>query len=197
MTGPQLIPTTTVLTSTPNPSHLNQVVTMTATVSAQNGSTPAGSVVFQSDGAGIGTVALNSGTAVLDYSRLAARHAITWLRCIRVEAASPAAPRIQCMQIVHSRQHNNCDQFTQSIRTGTSSDHYRDGRSCRTANCRRARSASLRMARPSPAAHRSRCRHRVRRSVQPQVCRSGPTRSSPRTPATVTTRPAMARTFKS
>ncbi len=70
MTGPQLIPTTTVLTSTPNPSHLNQVVTMTATVSAQNGSTPAGSVVFQSDGVGIGTVALSQGTAVLDYSSL-------------------------------------------------------------------------------------------------------------------------------
>ena len=44
---------------------------MTDIVTAQNGSTPSGNIVFQSDGVGIGTVALNSGgVAVLNYSTL-------------------------------------------------------------------------------------------------------------------------------
>ena len=67
---PPPIPTTTVLTSTPNPSHEGQVVTMTATVTAQNGGTPTGNVVFQSDGTQIGTVALSNGVAVLNYADL-------------------------------------------------------------------------------------------------------------------------------
>ena len=71
LSGPQFIPTTTTLTSTPNPSYLNQNVAMTATVHAQNGSTPSGRVLFESDGVVIGTVGLNrSGVAVLNYSAL-------------------------------------------------------------------------------------------------------------------------------
>ena len=67
-----LIPTTTTLMSAPNPSNLGQSVTMTATVHAQNGSTPTGMVVFESNGVQIGTASLNnSGVAVLNYSNLA------------------------------------------------------------------------------------------------------------------------------
>jgi uncharacterized repeat protein (TIGR03803 family) len=69
LTGPQLISTTTVLMTAPNPSNLNQTVIMTATVHAQSG-TPVGNVVFSSDGVGIGTVALSNGVAVLNYSSL-------------------------------------------------------------------------------------------------------------------------------
>ncbi len=66
------IPTTTVLTSTPNPSYQGENVTLTATVTAQNGSTPAGTVVFKSDGTQIGSAALNSsGVAVLNFTALA------------------------------------------------------------------------------------------------------------------------------
>ncbi len=70
VTGPPLIATTTVLTTTPNPSHLGQSVAMTATVTAHDGSTPTGNVLFQSDGMSIGTAALVSGVAVLNYSSL-------------------------------------------------------------------------------------------------------------------------------
>ncbi len=66
-----LIPTTTTLTTTPNPSNLGQSVTMTATVHAQNGSTPTGTVIFESNGVQIGSASLNnSGVAVLNYSNL-------------------------------------------------------------------------------------------------------------------------------
>jgi uncharacterized repeat protein (TIGR03803 family) len=65
----ELSPTTTVLTSTPNPSNLNQPVTMTATMTAQSGAIPAGTVVFESNGANIGSALLNnSGVAVSVYS---------------------------------------------------------------------------------------------------------------------------------
>jgi uncharacterized repeat protein (TIGR03803 family) len=67
-----LVPTTTVLTSSPNPSYQGQNVTLTATVTAQNGSTPAGTVIFQSNGTQIGSASLNtSGVAVLDFTGLA------------------------------------------------------------------------------------------------------------------------------
>jgi len=67
-----LIPTTTVLTTSPNPSYQGESVTMTATVTAQNGSTPAGTVVFKSDGTQIGSAQLdNSGVAVLNFTSLA------------------------------------------------------------------------------------------------------------------------------
>ena len=66
-----LVPTTTVLVTAPNPSNLGQTVTMTATVTAQNGATPTGTVVFNSNGSQIGSASLNnSGVAVLVYSSL-------------------------------------------------------------------------------------------------------------------------------
>jgi uncharacterized repeat protein (TIGR03803 family) len=68
----ETVPTTTVLTSTPNPSYQGQSVTMTATVTAQNGSTPAGTVIFKSNGTQIGSASLNSsGVAVLNFTGLA------------------------------------------------------------------------------------------------------------------------------
>ena len=69
ITGPPIVATTTTLTTSPNPSHQNQTVAMTATVHAQNG-VPSGNVVFSSDGTQIGTAELVSGVAVLDYSSL-------------------------------------------------------------------------------------------------------------------------------
>jgi uncharacterized repeat protein (TIGR03803 family) len=68
--GPPLIPTTTTLTTSPNPSQLNQTVTMTATVHAQNGATPVGNVVFSDNGVQIGTGTLSNGVAVLNDSDL-------------------------------------------------------------------------------------------------------------------------------
>jgi uncharacterized repeat protein (TIGR03803 family) len=62
-----LVPTTTALTTSPNPSYQGESVTMTATVTAQNGSTPAGTVIFKSNGSSIGSASLdNSGVAVLN-----------------------------------------------------------------------------------------------------------------------------------
>jgi len=55
----------------PNPSILLQLVTMTATVRAQNGSLPTGTVVFKSNGTSIGSATLNNaGVATLNYSQL-------------------------------------------------------------------------------------------------------------------------------
>ncbi len=66
-----LIPTATVLMTTPNPSNLGQPVTMTATVTAQDHSIPTGTVVFDSNGVQIGSASLNnSGVAVLIYAGL-------------------------------------------------------------------------------------------------------------------------------
>ncbi len=66
-----LIPTTTVLMTAPNPSNVGQQVAMTATVTAQNGSLPTGTVIFESNGVQIGSGSLNgSGVAVLNYSAL-------------------------------------------------------------------------------------------------------------------------------
>jgi len=71
LSPPPLIPTMTVLGTAPNPSNLGQVVTMTATVTAHNGSVPAGTVVFKSNGVPIGSASLNnSGVAVLNYAGL-------------------------------------------------------------------------------------------------------------------------------
>ncbi len=68
-----LVPTTTVLVTSPNPSNVGQSVTMTATVTAQDGSTPSGTVVFTSNSAQIGSASLNnSGVAVLHYAGLPA-----------------------------------------------------------------------------------------------------------------------------
>jgi uncharacterized repeat protein (TIGR03803 family) len=67
-----LSPTTTVLTSAPNPSYAGENVVMTATVTAQNGSTPQGTVIFKSNGTQIGSTQLDdSGVAVLNFANLA------------------------------------------------------------------------------------------------------------------------------
>ncbi len=70
LTGPPVISTATTLGTTPNPSHEGQAVTMTATVQAQNGLTPTGTVIFKSDGVQIGSGTLSAGIAVLNYSGL-------------------------------------------------------------------------------------------------------------------------------
>jgi uncharacterized repeat protein (TIGR03803 family) len=63
--------TLTVLTTAPNPSDLEQTVTLTATVTAQNGDIPTGIVTFESNGVEIGSTSLNnSGVAVLTDSQL-------------------------------------------------------------------------------------------------------------------------------
>ncbi len=71
LSPPPLIPTMTALMTSPNPSNVGQVVTMTATVTAHDGSLPTGTVVFKSNGVSIGSAPLNnSGVAVLDYAGL-------------------------------------------------------------------------------------------------------------------------------
>ncbi len=72
LTTPSLVATTTVLTTAPNPSTPGQNVTMTGTVTAQDGSLPTGSVLFVANGVGIAIGRLNnSGVAVVSYSTLA------------------------------------------------------------------------------------------------------------------------------
>ena len=69
--SPHLTPTSTTLTSAPNPSAYGQMVTLTATVHAQDGSLPTGTVTFESNGVQIGSAPLNNlGTAVLTYNAL-------------------------------------------------------------------------------------------------------------------------------
>jgi uncharacterized repeat protein (TIGR03803 family) len=73
LSPPQLIATATALVTSPNPSNLGQSVTMTATVTAHDGSTPTGTVVFQANNVQIGSASLNnSGVAVLNYASLPA-----------------------------------------------------------------------------------------------------------------------------
>jgi hypothetical protein len=62
-------PTTTVLTSAPNPSTFGQSVTFTATVTSASG-TPTGSVTFRRGTTLIGTVTLNLGVATVSTSTL-------------------------------------------------------------------------------------------------------------------------------
>jgi hypothetical protein len=57
----------TAFTSSPNPSTVGQLVTLTATVSATVG-TPTGNVVFKNGNTTLGTVALKSGVATLKYT---------------------------------------------------------------------------------------------------------------------------------
>jgi hypothetical protein len=72
------LPTTsTVLTSSLNPSNVNQSVTLTAAVAASKG-IPTGTVTFQDGTSTLGTVALSNGTATFTTSSLAAgTHSIT------------------------------------------------------------------------------------------------------------------------
>ena len=58
--------TSTAFTSSPNPSTVGQLVTLTATVTAAVG-TPTGSVVFKNGTTTLGTVALSNGVAKLSY----------------------------------------------------------------------------------------------------------------------------------
>ncbi|MFZ0478066.1 MAG: Ig-like domain repeat protein [Terriglobales bacterium] len=57
------VASSTTLTSSPNPSAVNQIVTFTATVAGQNGGTPTGAVAFYEGTAKLGTGALSNGTA--------------------------------------------------------------------------------------------------------------------------------------
>jgi hypothetical protein len=69
--------TTTVLTSTPNPSNFGQLVTFTATVTSA-GPIPTGKLKFLDGTLGIGTVVLNAGVATLSKSNVTiGTHAIT------------------------------------------------------------------------------------------------------------------------
>jgi lysophospholipase L1-like esterase len=65
-----LIPTTTVLRSSLNPSTSGQSVTLTATVTASSGATPAGTVTFMNGNTKLGTGTLTSGVATLTTSTL-------------------------------------------------------------------------------------------------------------------------------
>jgi hypothetical protein len=64
--------TSTTLTTSPNPSLLNEAVTLTVNVVATppGGGTPTGTVEFRSNGVPIGTVSLNNGVASLVVSNL-------------------------------------------------------------------------------------------------------------------------------
>jgi len=70
-------PTTTVVTSSVNPSAFHQSVTFKAAVTPSFGSTPLGNVLFKNNGVVIGTVALSGGVASFTTSALAVgSHAI-------------------------------------------------------------------------------------------------------------------------
>jgi hypothetical protein len=66
-----LIHTATALTSSPNPSVVGQTVTLTATVTADSGPVPTGTVTFVNSGVGtMGTATLKNGVATLTTSTL-------------------------------------------------------------------------------------------------------------------------------
>lgn len=64
-------PTTTVLTSAPNPSKLGEVVTFTATVSSSSGGSPSGVVTLRDGASVLGRASLTDGVAALRVSTLA------------------------------------------------------------------------------------------------------------------------------
>lgn len=68
-TGPSLPPTTTTLTSSPNPSTYGQTVSLTATVTANSG-TPMGTVLFYEGSTQIGAGTLTNGTTATLVSTL-------------------------------------------------------------------------------------------------------------------------------
>ena len=71
-------PTTTWLTSWPNASTLNQLVTFTATVKAQVGGTPTGTVIFKEGDISLCHSSLVSGQALFTSSKLSSgSHTIT------------------------------------------------------------------------------------------------------------------------
>ena len=60
--------TTTTLTSSPNPSSVNQSVLFTATITAQFGGSPTGTVTFKAGTTTLGQGTVNNGQATLNYS---------------------------------------------------------------------------------------------------------------------------------
>ena len=71
-------PTTTTLSSTPNPSVLGQTVTFTAAVASPGSGVPTGKVTFKDGATAIGSVALSDGVTTLTKSKLAVgTHPIT------------------------------------------------------------------------------------------------------------------------
>jgi Bacterial Ig-like domain (group 3)/FG-GAP-like repeat len=60
--------TTTTLTSSPNPSAVNQSVLLTATITNQIGGSPTGTVTFKSGSTTLGQGTLSNGQATLNYS---------------------------------------------------------------------------------------------------------------------------------
>lgn len=64
-------PTSTVLTSAPNPSRLGEVVTLTATVSSSSGGPPTGIVTFLDGASVLGRASLTAGVAALRVATLA------------------------------------------------------------------------------------------------------------------------------
>jgi hypothetical protein len=74
----QPYPTTTALSSSPNPSTFGQTVTMTATVKSAGPATPTGRVVFNDGTTWIGAANLSGGVATTTTSKLAVgSHSIT------------------------------------------------------------------------------------------------------------------------
>lgn len=66
----QKAPTTTTLTSSPNPSQTGQTVTFTATVAGQYGGTPTGTVTFEDGHTELAQVPLSGGVAKYQTSTL-------------------------------------------------------------------------------------------------------------------------------
>ncbi len=74
----ELYPTTTILSSTPNPSSVKQAVTFTASITSNGASLPPGKVMFKDGTKSIGTIVLSGGVATLTKSTMATgSHAIT------------------------------------------------------------------------------------------------------------------------
>jgi len=74
----QKAPTTTTLTSSPNPSQVGQTVKFTASVSGQYGGTPTGSITFKDGQTVLGQVQLNGGIARYKTSTLTAGKHHIW-----------------------------------------------------------------------------------------------------------------------
>jgi hypothetical protein len=88
-----LAPTTTSLTSSPNPSAAGQNITFTATVTVTGPGTPTGTVTFKDGGKSLGTATLSAGQATFSTSRLKkGSHSITALYSGDSNFAGGASP---------------------------------------------------------------------------------------------------------
>ena len=94
-------PTTTTLTSSPNPSTLNQLVTFTARVKAQVGGTPTGTVTFKDGDISLGYRSLVSGQALFTSSKLSSgSHSITaTYNSSPNDLSSTSAPVVQMVNV--------------------------------------------------------------------------------------------------